>query len=502
MEGALGARLGFALVRVPVVLLVGGFDGAALPGMATLCESIAIATGVSEADVRFRWVKDGPQVLGAEFSVGSKTVYVISGQAAQADTMLSYLGKRLNTAEANPWQRRAQAPPRAAPLAPNLWRQDEEKEQESAPRAAPAAPNLPRQDEEKEQESAPRAAPAAPNPWQRQDEEKEQESAPRAAPAAPNPWRRQDEEKEQESAPLPETAKRTAKALKKLRIALGVVLVTAALAGVVSGVYLLFYQMESGKQAKLEGYTAQLYHREETQDDAGGHETASYGSGGMLARFAGLFAKNSDIAGWLTVPGVQVDLPVVLGKDNDYYLRRNFEKAYSRYGTLFFDCRDVLTPNGTSNNLSIYGHETKSGAMFGQVKKYRNLEFYKKNAKFTFSSLFEERQYVIFAVTILNAEAAQDNGNFFDWRNTNLDAPEELEAFAQAVQRRSIYQTGVDVRFGDQLLSLTTCTYEFLGARLVLFARAVRAGEEIDVANATKNPDPQMPAAWSGDIFV
>ena len=68
----------------------------------------------------------------------------------------------------------------------------------------------------------------------------------------------------------------------------------------------------------------------------------------------------------------------------------------------------------------------------------------------------------------------------------------------EQMQVRSIINTPVDVQPGDELLTLSTCTYEFDDARLVLVARKVRDGESasVDVGSATLNPKPLYPQIW------
>ena len=63
---------------------------------------------------------------------------------------------------------------------------------------------------------------------------------------------------------------------------------------------------------------------------------------------------------------------------------------------------------------------------------------------------------------------------------------------------RSIINTGVDVKPSDELLTLSTCSYEFKDARYVVVARKVRFGESatVDTSGATMNPTPLYPDIW------
>ena len=56
------------------------------------------------------------------------------------------------------------------------------------------------------------------------------------------------------------------------------------------------------------------------------------------ARFAALRDKNSDFIGWISIDGTNLDFPVMYAPDNkDFYLRHDFNKAYSVYGVPYLD---------------------------------------------------------------------------------------------------------------------------------------------------------------------
>ena len=64
---------------------------------------------------------------------------------------------------------------------------------------------------------------------------------------------------------------------------------------------------------------------------------------------------NSDSIGWLEVPDTNIDEPLVQGKDNDYYLWRDFDKkTYPVTGTLFLDMYNK--PDFSDRISYIFGH--------------------------------------------------------------------------------------------------------------------------------------------------
>jgi len=253
--------------------------------------------------------------------------------------------------------------------------------------------------------------------------------------------------------------------------------------------YLIYYAADSGLQDARGREVQALYSDNAKDTDRGGD--------GTLRQFEALRALNSDCVGWLSIPGAQVSLPVMQGPDDAYYLSHDVQKNKSRFGALFLATDNVIGRGGQSLNLSIFGHNTKNGSMFGKLRRFRDLSFYRRNAVFRFDTIYTRRQWVVFAVFITNANPVQDYGTVFEWREQSSAAPENIAAFAASLKRRSEIDTGVDVRPGDLLLSLTTCTYEIKDGRLVVFARALRPGEAPpDTTRARANPAPLYPAAW------
>ena len=64
--------------------------------------------------------------------------------------------------------------------------------------------------------------------------------------------------------------------------------------------------------------------------------------GDAVIDWAKLSSANPDTVAWLSVPGTEVNHPVVQTGDNDYYLDHSFEKKYNRAGWIFADYRNNL----------------------------------------------------------------------------------------------------------------------------------------------------------------
>lgn len=191
----------------------------------------------------------------------------------------------------------------------------------------------------------------------------------------------------------------------------------------------------------------------------------------ILPKYQDLYAQNSDLVGWLTIDAIGVDYPVMQTPgDNEYYLRRGFDKLYSLAGSLFLDENCRITSPSTANWL-IYGHNMCDGSMFGQLDKYAEESFYREHPTFEFDTLYEEMQWQI--VAVIRTQVGSDDLPYY----TFFDASSERDwqAKYQAVMDLALYDTGVTAQYGDQLLTLSTCgtTSSTTDKRLAVIAKRI-----------------------------
>jgi sortase B len=187
------------------------------------------------------------------------------------------------------------------------------------------------------------------------------------------------------------------------------------------------------------------------------------------AHYRDLKERNEDFIGWLRIFGTNVDYPVMQTKDErDYYLHRDFDKKYSAAGTLF--ASDISDIDGPSNVIIIYGHMMKSGAMFGGLKEYTDVEYMKDHQVARFDTLIEERYYKIFSVFTESVNTGKTSE--FKYYDTSDFADEnEFNEFMGQAKSRELYDTGEEASYGDEILALSTCEYTHADGRLVILAK-------------------------------
>ena len=217
---------------------------------------------------------------------------------------------------------------------------------------------------------------------------------------------------------------------------------------------------------------------------------------GMRAKYAHLYAQNEDMRGWIEIPGA-CPLPIVIGDDNDYYLKRNFEGKRTDYGVPFFDYRMTDFKNLHTNTV-IYGHNMRSDDLvFGILENYRYLDWYKETPVIECNTIYGDYTWLVYAAFITNSNPDHDNGYYFPYNF--IDMPEsEFAQYIEEIDKRKFYTTGVDINTSDKILTLSTCAYDFTDARLVVVARLKREGESVsvDTSRAYENPNPKYPQKW------
>lgn len=190
----------------------------------------------------------------------------------------------------------------------------------------------------------------------------------------------------------------------------------------------------------------------------------------ILNKYASLYKENSHLVGWLSIKGMVIDYPVMQCQDDEYYLTHDFYRKKSKYGCLYVRGKaDIFTP-GT--NFIIYGHNMKDGEMFGDLDLYQEESFYREHSKISFDTLYEERTYEIIAV--FPSQVYNSNDNVFKYYQFyQADTKKEFDDFYNNIKKLSLYDTGVNAKFGDTFLTLSTCAYHVEDGRFVIVAKKI-----------------------------
>ena len=174
------------------------------------------------------------------------------------------------------------------------------------------------------------------------------------------------------------------------------------------------------------------------------------------------------MVGWIFIEGTGVNYPVMQTRNNpNYYLKRNFNKEYSDLGVPYVQENCDLS---ASDNIIIYGHHIKGGKMFGSLDKFTSKNFYEKHKIIQFNTLNEQREYQIIAVFKTVAYSAS-GFRYYDFVNAEDEA--DFNAYVGRCKELALYDTGVTAKYGDGLLTLSTCKRFAENGRLVVVAKKI-----------------------------
>lgn len=187
-----------------------------------------------------------------------------------------------------------------------------------------------------------------------------------------------------------------------------------------------------------------------------------------LEKYAAVHEQNSDFVGWVNIDGTNINYPVMQTIDNpNFYLKRGFEKQYSNYGVPYVQENCAL---GISDNVVIYGHHMNNGSIFADLCKYEREDFYQEHPTIHFDTLSSLGEYEIVAAfkTVAYSEDGFKYYHFVDAENETA-----FDAFISQCKALALYDTGVSAKYGDKLLTLSTCEYSRTNGRMVVVAKLI-----------------------------
>ncbi|MCL2514134.1 MAG: class B sortase, partial [Oscillospiraceae bacterium] len=165
-----------------------------------------------------------------------------------------------------------------------------------------------------------------------------------------------------------------------------------------------------------------------------------------------------DAAGWITVPDTGIDYPFAHTVDNSFYLNKDISGKYAAAGTVFMDCRN--SGDFTDFNTILYGHHMKNGSMFGSLKKFGGREFFEANR--TGTVFLPDKTYNVefFAYMVVRSDDDVAYGI--------LPETGEKQFYLDYIKENAERYRDIGVSPADKIIALSTCSYEFKDARIIL----------------------------------
>ncbi len=179
--------------------------------------------------------------------------------------------------------------------------------------------------------------------------------------------------------------------------------------------------------------------------------------------------QNPDIVGWLEIENTNINYPVLQGTDNRYYMTHNYKKENSKNGSIFLDAK--YNWNIPSNNLLIYGHNLGNGMMFQELLKYEKESFYQEHPVIRFTTADEDTKYEIISAFKSRVYHKSEKNVFRYYFFLNNESEEEYREFVKNAKNASLYPINATASYGDQLITLSTCSYHVQDGRFAVVGR-------------------------------
>ena len=178
--------------------------------------------------------------------------------------------------------------------------------------------------------------------------------------------------------------------------------------------------------------------------------------------FEALTAYNSDIVGWIRIPGTSVSYSLVQAENNNKYLRHSIDLTWNEFGWPFLDYKN--SPDFTDKNTVIYGHNITSGLMFADLANIYNgslgndviINIYRKDYRLL--------TYKVFSTYVYEPESY--------YLTTQFSNDEAYSTYLSAMMSRSVINFNQTVGVDDTIITLSTCTRDTKN-RIVVHAKLV-----------------------------
>ena len=179
-----------------------------------------------------------------------------------------------------------------------------------------------------------------------------------------------------------------------------------------------------------------------------------------------LYAINPDLAGWIRIPGTEVDYPfAAVGNRKSIYDETAYDgKTKSAFGTIFTH-NNVSDPTSIPN-LVLYGHNMAATGygMFTQILKYKDKTWASNHARLEIVIGDTPLVYTFFCC--YNIKTTDE----FLYEQTAFVGPKDLTSYSEEILRRSKVKASDAVAGAAHYITLSTCDrgYDSKNGRFVV----------------------------------
>lgn len=174
----------------------------------------------------------------------------------------------------------------------------------------------------------------------------------------------------------------------------------------------------------------------------------------ILPQYQKLYEVNSDMVGFIYLDDNH-QYPILMRKDaQNYYLNHNFFGEEEKAGSIFANVNSSFNNQGIS---LIYGHNMKSGDMFG------TLDEFEVDDTIQIDSLYEKSTYKVVGII---KTSMHEEFSYYDYVGDLSE--EDFNTWKKGCQRYLTQGSISDLTYEDIIIELSTCAYHVKDGRLVL----------------------------------
>ena len=230
-----------------------------------------------------------------------------------------------------------------------------------------------------------------------------------------------------------------------------------ALLGVSLAASLLCFGMGAKEAAPYVRSDLDMHEIRDCISEAGKEEEGEEGIPERDVDWGSLRKINEDIIGWIYIPGTKVDYPVLKGDKENFYLKHNYKKEPNALGSIFLPDKAALS----DAHLIFYGHNMKSGRMFGQLSRYKDESFWKEHPDVYLYTPEGNCDYRVFSSFETETGHPLYHGPY------ESGTPEYGKLVESLASERE-YDTGISAGADSRILTLSTCIGRSYSKRYVV----------------------------------
>ena len=173
--------------------------------------------------------------------------------------------------------------------------------------------------------------------------------------------------------------------------------------------------------------------------------------------FDRLISKYPDVVGYIYGAYTGISYPIVQSSSNDYYINHDLDGNVNNNGSIFMEY--LNSSDFSDHNTLVYGHNMKSGLMFAHLTNYKNQSYYNAHPYFYIYTPTQDYKLNLYA-------------GFVCEHDDEVYALSLTQSQLAAMAERSTFKSNIGVPTG-QIMTLSTCSYEFNDARYVVVGELV-----------------------------